>query len=290
MSDATAINESGAIAGYAQDGEDDHAAVWNLVPGPEVTSVSPSTGPTGGGTKVHIVGAHLATVTSVSFGPLAAPSFNVLSENEIEASTPPHTGTVDVIVRSPEGASELTPADRFSYVPPARRRPHLPQKRPSFGRTDDHYPWARFSPGQRVAFGTTAVPFTVVSPTVITARSPASAARTVDVTVTTPYGTSPATSKDHYRFGPPTITSITPNTGPRGGNVQVTVEGTGYGLGSEATTFKFGKSVATSVECKSTTTCLVTVPSHKPETVEVRAAVGGQHSPKSPPADEYLYE
>jgi hypothetical protein len=58
-------------------------------PVPAVTGVSPDNGPTIGGTKVTIIGEHLAGTTKVSFGGLEATSFEVVSAEEITAVTPP---------------------------------------------------------------------------------------------------------------------------------------------------------------------------------------------------------
>ena len=141
-----------------------------------------------------------------------------------------------------------------------------------------------------VEFGSlNAADFLVKSATSIVAESPGEEARTVDVRVTTPNGTSIASSADHFKFGPPMVTSISPNTGGTEGNNQVTITGTGFGLGSEATLFKFGSTEATTVDCTSSTSCTVAVPSHVAGTVEVKATVSGQSSPKAAPADQYTY-
>jgi hypothetical protein len=62
-----------------------------------------------------------------------------------------------------------------------------------------------------VRFGGTAAGFTFVSDTQVTAVSPAGAAGTVDVTVTTPLGTSPISAGDRFQFVPPTLyNAVTP--------------------------------------------------------------------------------
>ena len=141
-----------------------------------------------------------------------------------------------------------------------------------------------------VQFGSlNAASFLVKSATAIVAESPGEGARAVDVRVTTPNGTSFLSSADHFRFGPPTVTSVSPNTGGIEGNNSVTITGTGFGLGSEATLFKFGSTEATTVNCTSSTSCTVAVPSHVARTVDVKATVSGGSSPKAVPADQYLY-
>jgi hypothetical protein len=87
------------------------------------------------------------------------------------------------------------------------------------------------------------------------------------------------------------VTKVTPGHGPIGtGATTVLVTGTGFGLGSEATLFKFGSVEATTVNCTSITSCSVAVPSSSvAATVDVKATVSGQNSPKAA-ADQFKYE
>ena len=89
------------------------AAVETL---PSVISVSPSSGPSSGGTVVTITGLNLADVTGVDFGSIPASSFSVLSDTEITAVAPPGGGVVDVSVATPQGNSQSTTNDEFSYL------------------------------------------------------------------------------------------------------------------------------------------------------------------------------
>ena len=77
-----------------------------------------------------------------------------------------------------------------------------------------------FTGATAVDFGTTAATnLTVVSDTTITADSPAGTG-TVDVTVTTPAGTSPTSPADQFTFvaaAAPTVTGLSPTTGPAAG-------------------------------------------------------------------------
>lgn len=73
---------------------------------------------------------------------------------------------------------------------------------------------------------------TVLSATKLTAVAPAGAAGMVDVTVTTPEGTSATSAADQYVYGPPTVTAVTPNTGPPAGGNTVTISGSGFVAGA----------------------------------------------------------
>src|SRR5439155_21893539 len=65
---------------------------------PTVTSVSPKSGPTAGGTSVSITGTNLSGANAVKFGSSNATSFTVNSATSITASSPAGSGTVDVTV------------------------------------------------------------------------------------------------------------------------------------------------------------------------------------------------
>jgi hypothetical protein len=82
------------------------------------------------------------------------------------------------------------------------------------------------------------------SGTQITASSPAGTG-TVDVTVTTPGGTSTTGTADEFTYvPPPTITAIAPSAGPEVGGTTVTITGTNL---SDPTAVEFGSGKATGV-------------------------------------------
>jgi ATP-dependent Clp protease adapter protein ClpS len=88
----------------------------DVQPFPSVSTVSPSSGATSGGTTVTISGQNFEGATAVSFGSTPAASFTVLSDNVLTAVTRPSSaGTVDVTVRNP-GQSPTTAADRFTFA------------------------------------------------------------------------------------------------------------------------------------------------------------------------------
>jgi hypothetical protein len=87
---------------------------------PSVSSVSPSSGSTLGGTAVTVAGIGFsAGATTVSFGSSPASSVTVNSTGSITAPSPAGAGTVDVTVTTSSGTSATTPGDRFTYVAPA---------------------------------------------------------------------------------------------------------------------------------------------------------------------------
>ncbi|MFC8447915.1 IPT/TIG domain-containing protein [Kitasatospora sp. NPDC057223] len=135
--------------------------------------------------------------------------------------------------------------------------------------------------------GTPATDVTVVNDLEVTATVPAHAAGTVDVTVTTPAGTSPASAADQYTYiAQPTVTAVSPSSGPTAGGTPVTVHGTGL-TGATALTFGPG-SPATTVSCTTDTTCTTTSPAHAAGTVDIQVSTPGGTSQTSG-ADQFTY-
>ena len=89
----------------------------DVLPGSKlaVASISPSRGPSGGGTPVTISGCNFTGATGVLFGTTAAESFHVNSGTSITAMSPPGKGTVDIVVVGPSGKSAVTSASAFTY-------------------------------------------------------------------------------------------------------------------------------------------------------------------------------
>ncbi|WP_375778274.1 IPT/TIG domain-containing protein [Bradyrhizobium sp. ma5] len=83
---------------------------------PTVTSISPTTGPTSGGTTVIITGTGLTAATAVTFGATPATGFTVNSSTQIAATSPAGTGTVDITVTTAVGTSATSAADRFTFA------------------------------------------------------------------------------------------------------------------------------------------------------------------------------
>jgi IPT/TIG domain len=97
-------------------------------PPPTVTSISPSSGPAGGGTTVTINGANF-TGSTVVFGSAAA-SITGNTGTQLTVISPPGSGTVDVIVTNAGGTSTPSTADRFTYISPTQPPPPPPATTP----------------------------------------------------------------------------------------------------------------------------------------------------------------
>ena len=155
---------------------------------PVVTSISPSSGPSAGGTSVALTGTGFTGATRVQFGSVDATSFTVNSDTSITALSPAGaTGIVDVTVAGPVG---IGPAGgKFTYADAPIVTSISPTIGSVVGGTNVTVFGDGFTDATAVKFGTTnATSFTVNSATSITASAPSAAAGAVHLTVTTPGG------------------------------------------------------------------------------------------------------
>jgi len=85
---------------------------------PTITGISPTSGPTTGGTSVVITGTKLSDATSVKFGSTTA-TITANTATSITATSPVGSiGAVDVTVTTAGGTSTTNASDRFTYVTP----------------------------------------------------------------------------------------------------------------------------------------------------------------------------
>jgi hypothetical protein len=242
-----------------------------------VTGVSPATGSTAGGTAVTITGTNFTGATAVTFGGSAATSVTVVNASTITATTPAHAaGAVDVVVTAPAGNGTGTAA--FTYVLPAPTVTSIsPTSGPIAGGTPVTITGANFTGATAVTIGgLAATGITVVNATTITATTPAHAAGAVNVTVTTPSGAGTGTGIFTYVAPGPTVTSISPNSGPTTGGTSVTITGTNF---SGATAVKFGSADAASFSVVNATQITATSPAGSLGSVYVTVTTAGGTSP-----------
>ena len=264
-------------------------------PPPQVTHIEPKEGPEGGGTTVTITGSNLGETSGVRFGASPAQSFGVQSSTSVTAVSPAGTGTVGVTLSTPYGTTTAGAHEQFSYVH-AGAVPVVhklsAKKGPAAGGTLVTIQGSTFTGATGVLFGQTpATEFEVQSDQSISVKAPAGTSATVDVTVTNQYGSSTPVSGDRFKYGKPTISSVSPSSGPKSGGTPVTITGSGYAPGEGTTGFVFGKGPATDVECASSSECTLLTPSDsKAQTVKVKAVVGTNKSSAKEPAGSYSYQ
>ena len=157
---------------------------------------------------MNITGINFTGATAVKFGSANAIRFRVKSATSITAVSPPGTGTVDVTVTNGTGTSPTGIADRFSYEPTVTGV--QPTNGPPAGGTSLTITGTNLTGATAVKFGSAnAVRFRVKSASSITAVSPAGTG-TVDVTVTTPGGTSAISTADLFTYTTPREWTISP--------------------------------------------------------------------------------
>ena len=159
-----------------------------------ISSVTPNSGATAGGTAITITGANLTGATSVTIGGVAATNVVVLSSTSITAVTPAGTvGAASVAVTTPNGTA--TASNAFIYF----ALPMISSVSPVTGSTVGGTPFtitgATLTGATSVTIGGVAATNVVVlSSTTITAVTPAGTVGAASVAVTTPGGTATATN------------------------------------------------------------------------------------------------
>jgi hypothetical protein len=127
-----------------------------------------------------------------------------------------------------------------------------------------------------------------VSSTVLKATSPAATASgKVDVTVTTTGGTSATSAADLFNYrAAPTVTGVSPASGPTAGGTVVTITGTGF---TAAATVDFGTgNPAPTVQFVNSTTLKATSPAGAAGKVDITVTTTGGTSATSA-LDQYTY-
>ncbi|MCL4449517.1 MAG: IPT/TIG domain-containing protein, partial [Actinobacteria bacterium] len=251
---------------------------------PSVNSISPAFGPQTGGQSVTLTGANFNTTggTTVDFGPNnPATSVSCPSTTSCTVTSPPGpTGGGNVLLTATTtvgGTSSQTVYFDYtvSSAPPPTITSISPTFGPIYGGTTVTLTGTGFSTTQSPQVLGTVVYFGSGSPapsvscsstTSCTAVTPffySGAITGNNVTVSLTAVTAGGTSNgvNFIYIPPPTITSISPTSGPQIGGTTVTLTGTGFSTTGGGTTVDFGpNNPATSVSCPSTTSCTVTSP------------------------------
>lgn len=245
----------------------------STTPAPTVTAISPTAGPTTGGTSVTITGTNFISGATVSFGGTTVKTVTVTGSTSITCATPAHTaGTVDVVVANPDAQTGTLPAG-FTYMstnPAPTVASVSPTSGPTTGGTAVTITGTNFVAGAAVTFGgTAAAGVAFVSATSLTCTTPAHTVGSVNVVVTNPdaqTGTLPAGFTYTSTNPAPTVTAVSPTSGPTTGGTAVTVTGTNFVAGATVT---FGGMAATGVAFVSAASLTCTTPAHAAGAVNV---------------------
>ncbi len=230
--------------------------LFTYIAAPTVTSIAPTSGPAASGTPVTITGTNFTGATAVTIGGAAATGVTVVSATSITATTPVGTaGARDVAVTTPGGTG--TGTGLFTYIAAPTVTGISPSSGPVAGGTGVTITGTNFTGATAVTIGgAAATGVTVVSATSITATTPAGTAGARDVAVTAPGGTGTGTGLFAY-IAAPTVTAISPTSGPATGGTSVTISGTNF---TGATAVTIGGAAATAVTVVSATSITATTP------------------------------
>jgi IPT/TIG domain len=236
---------------------------------------------------VTITGTGFTGATGVSFGQTAASNFNVVNDTQITAISPAGSGIVDVIVTTPGGTSATNSSDQFTYTtPPPTITAIKPNSGPNTGGSNVTIVGTGFIGATNASFGqATASSVSVISDTLATVVSPPGSG-TVDITITTPAGTSKASSVDQftYTIAPPVVTGINPTSGVTTGGTKVVISGTGF---TGATSVSFGQTAASSFTVVSDTQITAISPAGSGIVDIIVTTAGGTSATGTP--DQFTY-
>jgi len=268
-------------AGYAGSGGTDGAGsggilVWAYEPTATVvvTSISPSSGPTGGGQYVTIGGSGFVNISSANIGGAPVTSMSVPHQGAVVGYTSAGgAGVYNVNVYGPYSTG--VGGSLYTYVTP----PSISSVAPVSGPTTPNnavlavITGANLTGVSSVTFGGTAAsPIQVVSSTQVNAWVPAHAAGAVTVAVTNTYGTGSLASGFTY-VTPPSLSAIAPQPaiGLIFGGKDVTLTGADL---SGTTSVTFGGAAATNVVVVNSGTVTCKTPAHEKGLVSVTVTNG----------------
>ncbi|MFM7259782.1 MAG: IPT/TIG domain-containing protein, partial [bacterium] len=199
-------------------------SAFTYVAAPTVTTVTPASGPEGGGTLITITGTNLTGTTLIEVGGIACSGVTVVSATQVKAVTAGGAvGAKSVSVTTPGGTA--TQPSVFTYLVGPTIASIAPAAGPKAGGTTMTIMGTNLTGATSVKVnGVACTQVTVVSATELTARTPAGAVGAKPVSVTTPNGT--VTRANGFTFmSPPTITTVSPSAGPIAGGTTITVTG-----------------------------------------------------------------
>ena len=216
---------------------------------PLITFVSPSAGPSSGGTSVTIDGTNLGSATSVTVGGSSA-LVTADSATSLSVTTPPGTpGPADVVVTTPDGT--VTDTGGFTYVPTGSPLINFLSQSAgtSAGGTGVTIDGANLGSATSVTVGGNPATVLSDSATQIIVLTPPGTPGPADVVVTTPDGTATDTGGFTY-VGFPILVSVSPSTGPTSGGTEITISGSNL---SRVNAVSFGYQLSSAVPASSFT-------------------------------------
>lgn len=226
--------------------------------GPFVSSASPASGP-GSGTipSINMFGSGFDSTCRISFDGVPG-VVNSTSDNSMVVTPPAHApGVVDIVVTNAAGETGKLLAS-FTYLDVTPTLAGIsPAFGPSSGGTTVTITGTGFSSGTRVTFGGLLLQNPVITSTSITGQTPPGAVGPATVRIVNPDGQALQTTFTY--MAPPTLTTVSPASGPATGGTVVTLIGTNF---DASATVMFGGTAAATVTFGSSTSIQATTPPH----------------------------
>jgi hypothetical protein len=203
-----------------------------------VNTASPSagaSGPTAGGTAVTLAGTGFRPGATVTFGGAPATAVVVASSTILSCVAPAGVaGAADLQLINPDGQTVVLAAG-WRYVPPPLVAAIAPAVGPASGGTYAVITGSAFSPGATVTVGAAPAPATFGSDGSLVVQAPPGNLGVVPVTVRNPDGQTGSvifTYTGSPLGPPPTLSTVSPATGPDTGGTLVELGGGGFAPGA----------------------------------------------------------
>jgi hypothetical protein len=167
---------------------------------PFKSGLSASAGATAGGNTITVSGTGLSTATSVAFGAATATP-TVVSDSQISVVVPAGTaaGPVGVSVTTAGGTNNGL---SYTYIDAPTIATVAPTEGPTSGGTALTITGTNLGSTDQVLVGGTPAPFSVISPTTVSAVTPPGVAGAANVTVSNEGGTATSVGAFTYLAGP----------------------------------------------------------------------------------------
>jgi PKD repeat protein len=231
---------------------------------PTISSITPNSGPTTGNTAITIRGTNFVSggLFGVKIGGVAATNVSWINATAISARTPAGIVGVRTVVVTNNDGQTATKISGFTYVAPPAISSITPNSGPTTGNTAITIRGTNFVSGGLFGVkigGVTATNVTRINATTITAKTPAGTAGAKNVVVTNNDGQTATKAGGFTYVAPPTISSITPNSGPTKGSTPITIRGTNFVYGGSFGV-KVGGVAATNISRINATTITAKTP------------------------------
>ncbi|MFI1304089.1 Ig-like domain repeat protein [Streptomyces sioyaensis] len=234
----------------------------------QFSGVFPNQGSSGGGTLVTLIGSHFSNATAVYFGSRPAAAFAVLDDQTIVAVSPAGSGAVPVTVTTPGGTARI---GYFYYLSWPALSVITPAAGPVGGGNVVELRGINLSTALLVHFGdAVAFPVVLSDARLLVTAPPVAGPGTVPVYVT---GIGGVSNRLRYTYAAaPSVTGVSPATGPIAGGSTVVLTGTGLSL---VTGVRFGALPAASFRAYSDTLIVAVTPAGAPGPADITVTTPG---------------